>query len=314
MVGDGTSVGLFSRRPRDTSPSDAALSFFTEVEAQHFRGLMREAFAERGLEVDVHPDHAVDGAGRTFGFWNAGATCHGERRSRWPSLVRDHVSRVLDEVDAPDPFESLSPHDAHRAAYARLYDTASLPTLQPYTHREFAPGLIEMLALDLPESVAVFDHEAAAAAGGWERVRAAGVDNLRRLPVEELVTVPGDGDGSFRVLFGDSVYTGSRALLMPGLAADLADETVGDHGWLLSVPNRHQVTWHVVRDMSVVSALNGMARFTVMGYADAAGSLSPHVYWWNGSEYEQLTHVDDGDVVIQPTDRFLAMLERLTEG
>lgn len=304
-------MGLFSRKPKDTTPPDEALTFFTEAEAREFRSLMSEAFAEHGLEVQTHPDHAVDGAGRQFGFWNAGATCHGERRSKWPSLVRDHVRRVLDDLDAPDPFEDLSPDDAHRAAYARLYDPTSLPTLDRYPHRDFAPGLVEMLALDLPETVTVFHHDAAAAAGGWEQLRAAGVDNLRRLPVDELVTVPVDGGGNFTVLLGDSVYTGSRALLMPGLAADVADEGIGDHGWLLSVPNRHQVAWHVVRDMSVVGALNGMARFTVMGYEDAAGSLSPHVYWWSGSQYEQLTQVHDGGIVVQPTEGFLAVLEQL---
>jgi hypothetical protein len=304
-------VGLFSRKPKDTSPPDEALTFFTEQEAREFRSLMREAFAERGLEVQIHPDHAVDGAGRSFGFWNAGATCHGERRSRWPGTVRDHVRRVLADLDAPDPFDGLTPDDARRTAYARLYSASFLPSLEPYPHRDFAPGLVEMLALDLPETVTVFQHEAAAAAGGWERVRAAGVENLRRLPVEALETLPGDGGGSFTVLLGESVYTGSRALLMPGLAADVAQETVGDHGWLLSVPNRHQVAWHVVRDKSVVGALNGMARFTVMGYEDAAGSLSPHVYWWNGSEYEQLTEIHDGGIVIQPTERFLEVLEEL---
>lgn len=307
-------MGLFSRKPKDTSPPDEALTFFTEAEAREFRRLMSEAFAERGLEVQTHPDHAVDGAGRQFGFWNAGATCHGERRSTWPSLVREHVRRVVEGVDAPDPFVGLSTDDAHRSVYARLYEAAFLPTLEPYPHRDFAPGLVEMLALDMPESVTVFDHEAAAAAGGWERLRAAGVENLRRLPVEELTTVPGEGGGSFTVLLGESVYTGSRALLMPGLVADVAHETVGDHGWLLSVPNRHQVVWHTVRDVSVVGALTGMARFSVMGYEDAAGALSPHVYWWDGRQYEQLTHVRDGGIVVQPTEGFLAVLEQLAAG
>ncbi|WP_380163979.1 hypothetical protein [Jannaschia sp. R86511] len=307
-------MGLFSRKPKETARPDGALTFLTEAEAQQLRGLMREAFAERGLEVVVHPDHAVDAAGRRFGFWNAGAACHGQPRSTWPGLVREHVRRVLDDLDAPDPFQGLSPDDARRSTYARLYDLASLPTAEHHPYREFAPGLVEMLALDLPETVTVFPHEAVSAAGGWEPLHAAGVENLRRLPTEELVPVPVDGGGTFTILLGDSVHTGSRALLMPGLAADVAGETAGAHGWLLSVPNRHQVVWHMVRDMSVVGALNGMAGFAVRGYEDAVGPLSPHVYWWDGQHYEQLTQVHDGRIVIQPTERFLAVLEQLAAG
>lgn len=307
-------MGLFSRKPKETASSDAALTYFTEVEAREFRSLMREAFAEHGLEVLTHPDHAVDAAGRRFGFWNAGATCRGEPRSMWPSLVRDHVRRVLDDLDAPDPFEGLSFDDARGAVYTRLYDPTSLPTLAPYPHRELAPGLVEVLALDLPETVTVFDHDAAAAAGGWDRLHAAGLENLRGLPVEELATVPGDGGSSFTVLLGESVHTGSRAVRMPGLAAEVAQQAVGEHGWLLSVPNRHQVAWHVVRDMSVVGALNAMARFTALGYEGAVGALSPHVYWWDGSRYEQLTRVHDGRIAIHPTERFLAVLEQLAAG
>lgn len=303
-------MGLFSRRPKDTSPPDEALTFFTATEALEFRGLVREAFAEHGLEVQVHPDHVVDSAGREFGLWNAGATCRDGRRSRWPVTVREHVRRVLVEADAPDPFEGLPPDVAHRTAYARLYGSGWVPDLEDYPHRDFAPGLVEMLALDLPETVTVFGHEAAASAGGWERLRASGVANLRSLPVEQLERVPGDGGGSFTVLLGESVHTASRALLMPGLAAEVAGETVGEHGWLLSVPNRHQVVWHVVRDMSVVGALGGMARFAALGYEDA-GPLSPHVYWWDGSGYEQLTQVVDGGIAVEPTDRFLAVLESL---
>ncbi len=80
----------------------------------------------------------------------------------------------------------------------------------------------------------------------------------------------------------------------------------------MSVPNRHQVTWHVIKDASVVRVVNAMLHFTRLGFSDAPGPVSPHVYWWNGAEYEQLTHVaEDGSSSVRPSPRFQAMLEGL---
>ena len=78
----------------------------------------------------------------------------------------------------------------------------------------------------------------------------------------------------------------------------------------MSIPNRHQVVWHVIGNDNLFSVLNGMVRFTAMGYSDAPGPVSPHVYWWNGSGYEQLTEVkEDGGIAIHVSPAFEAVLE-----
>ena len=92
----------------------------------------------------------------------------------------------------------------------------------------------------------------------------------------------------------------------------MTGELPTEHGWLMSVPNRHQVTWHVVKDASVVQVVSSMLHFTRLGYSDAPGPVSPHVYWWNGAEYEQLTQLaEDGTFSVRPSPRFQAMLEAL---
>lgn len=288
-------VGLFKKRQPDAELPDDALNFFTRSLANGFRGVAREVFAEIGLEVVIHDDHAVDDSGRQFGFWNIAAQCAAEPRAEWHRLIREHVQRVLASMDAPSPFADLDPSDAARRTYARLYAEEGLPTLDHYPHREFVPGVVELLALDLPETVAYFQHDDAAKLGGWEALRASGLANLESMPVENLETLDAPGGGSFHALLGESVYTGSRALLLPGLATQLTGEAVSEYGWLMSVPNRHQLVWHLIQNSDVVTALNGMVHFTVLGYSDSPGSVSPHVYWWNGSAYEQLTQIDEDD-------------------
>lgn len=78
----------------------------------------------------------------------------------------------------------------------------------------------------------------------------------------------------------------------------------------MSVPNRHQVVWHIIEDATVVAAVNGMARFAAMGYSDSPGPVSPHVFWWNGTGYEQLTQVSgDGGLTVRVSPGFQAVLE-----
>ena len=284
--------------------------------ANEFRTMAREVFAELGLEVAIYPDHAVDASGREFGFWNIAAVCNNEPQTEWRNLIAAHLQRLLTSFEAPDPFDALPPAEVPARTFARLYGESALPPLDGHPHREFAPGVIEMLALDLPDTVAVFRHENARTFGGWEALRQQGITNLRALEVERLETLNPPGGGSVDVLFGSSFYTASKALLLPSLAAELTGKHVRDGlGWLMSVPNRHQVAWHVIEDSSVIGAVNAMAYFTAAGYSDAPGPVSPHVYWWNGTGYEQLTEVsDDGTVKIRVGPGFQAVLESVMKG
>jgi len=307
-------VGLFDRGRRPAQ-MDADLTFLTVDEARHLRSLVRETFAGRGVEVIVHPGHVASDAGDEYGLWNLAAACHEAPRGRraWPELVAGHVDRLLARAGR-SPFEGLTEQEAERGTFARLYqaDDDLHDDLGLGPRRVFAPGLVEMSALDLPESVVPYSAEAVERLGGAGRLRAWGLENLRREPVEHLEAVE-TGGGSFHVLAGASVHTASRALLMPSLAAGLTGHEAGNAGWLLSVPTRHEVLWHVLRDATAVPALQGMVGLTLRCHENAAGQLSPHVYWWSGDGYEQLTSVDDdGGVAVHVSEAFAEVLERLS--
>jgi hypothetical protein len=182
-------VGIFKRKSREAETADSDLTFFSCSKANEFRAIAREVFAEMGLEVQVHPGHAVDDSGREFGFWNVGAACYEQPQSKWRGVIREHLQRVLASFEAPDPFEVLAPQDVSRHTFARLYDEASIPGIDGYPHRELAPGIAEMLALDLSETVVVFNHDYANKFGGWEALQRQGIENLRGLEIEHLETL-----------------------------------------------------------------------------------------------------------------------------
>lgn len=217
-------VGLFKKKSSPKEAIDEDLSFFTVSEAQKFRTLAREIFAELGYEVQLYPDHATDATGRAFGFWNVAASCHNGPESQWRDVIRQHLQRVLASSEAPDPFGEFTPAEVSNRTYARLYDEKSIPNLDRYPYSQFAPGVVEMLALDLPDTVAVFNHDRARTFGGWEALRTKGLAHLRAVEDEQIHTVPSQGGGSFKALLGDSVYTASKALLLPDLATELTGQ------------------------------------------------------------------------------------------
>jgi hypothetical protein len=154
----------------------------------------------------------------------------------------------------------------------------------------------------------LYKHENAQRLGGFAALREAGFANLAN-DVDHQHDVFEVALGSaFHTLVGDSVHTGSQALLMPAL---LAGEPTS-HGWLLAVPSRHQVMWHVIRDIGVLAVVNAMLHVASRGFAGLPGPVSPHLYWWDGSRYVQLSRLgDDGELSVVVTDAFGRVVEEL---
>ncbi|WP_458106750.1 hypothetical protein M1D51_12605 [Arthrobacter sp. R3-55] len=184
---------------------DEELTFFTVSEAQRFRTTVREVFAELGYEVQINADHALDADGRGYGFWNVAANCHSPPESQWREIIRQHLGRVLASFDGTDPFEELTAEQASSRTYALLYQETGLPDLDAHPHRQFALGVVEMLALDLPDTVAVYARKHADTFGGWEALRTHGLANLGTLEHEQVETVPAQGEDAFNALLGESV-------------------------------------------------------------------------------------------------------------
>ena len=71
----------------------------------------------------------------------------------------------------------------------------------------------------------------------------------------------------------------------------------------------------MIEDLNALLSINAMALFARLGYSDAPGPLSPHVCWWDGSGYRQLTQAGPaGETRIIVTPEFHAVLERFGDG
>jgi hypothetical protein len=314
-------VGLFRRGPRRDgrdAPRDPEFSFFSADEGARFRAQVREAFAEKGLEVTVYADVVSDSAGRQFGLGNLAAVCHNDERGprAWPELVRQHVGMVLRTMEAPSALETLPTEQIRAQLYPRVIGADGLNPENFAYARSVAPGLYEILALDLPESVMMLTDEALEPLGDLQYLRDQALYNLRGLPVEGHETVKDSEGMRFEVVLGDSFYTASRVLALDSLVRQVTGEQLTADGALVAMPFRHQLAFHAIHDTGMIPALNAMASFAATGYEDTPGAISPYVYWWRDGTLTQLSDRDeDGEGLrILVDDDFQELLERLVAG
>jgi hypothetical protein len=307
-------VRLGRRNQEDDTP-DTVLPFLTRAAADRLRREFAAAFAEQGLEVTVYPDRVVDGAERSFGLYNLAAACGQDERGEkaWPRLVREHVSAILAGVDGPDELEQLSTEQVRKQVYPRLYDRAGMPPgMRPGYAVDFTDGIVEVLNLDLPETVALLTDRHVDLHGGRAALRTAGLRNLLtvlpELQVQELEAI----GGHFTLASGSSVFTATTALVMPELLARLGIAEV-PHGVLVCMPHRAQIAVHPLVDATAIPSLKAMIGFALGGFNEGAGPLSPHVYWWHLGSFEQVTSPDtEGAVSARISPGFQAALEAVT--
>lgn len=311
---------LFRRGPKRDgrdAPRDPAFSFFSVDEGAWFRSQVREAFAEEGLELTVYADMVSDSAGRQFGLANLAAVCHNDHRGPrvWGELARQHAGMVLRTMDGPSALDTLPPEQIRAQLYPRVISGDGLDPQTFAYARSVAPGLYEVLALDLPESVMMLTDEALEPLGQVPQLRDRAMRNLRDLPVEGRETVKDSGGMRFEVVLGDSFYTASRVLALESVVRQVTGQHLTADGALVAMPFRHQLAFHVIRDTTMIPSLNAMASFAASGYLDTPGAISPFVYWWRGGTLTQLSDEDeDGEGLrIVVGDEFQELLERLVE-
>jgi hypothetical protein len=283
---------IFNRHPQPRQV-DEQLTYFTTAEADTFRELVRASFAEVGRDVAVYPDHVEDKTGTTFGLWNIGALCAREELSDWADLIDDHVRRVTTPTRGLD---DLTSEELEASVYLQLVDARSVsePDLLGYA-REVAPGLLEVISIDLPDAVATPPEAELTARGRLQDLRERGRANLLSLLSGDLIgaeTVDGDSGGRFIAVTGPSLFTASLALLLPETMEQFSGESDEGRGVLVAVPFRHQLLYRVVDGPAAARALDDMFEVARRRFMTNAGPVSPDVYWVRNHRWVPVTSMD----------------------
>jgi hypothetical protein len=306
--------GRGRRRDGADMPRDREFPYLSEAEAARLRVLVRDSFAERGIEVTVEPGRVSAGEARQFGLANLAAVCHNDRRGSrsWPALVDTHVDRVVRALDGPRALEALP----HEQLLARLRPRF-IPG-EPRLRKAFGygppsvPGLLEVLALDLPETVAMLTADDLAGLGDLTGLRERALRNLRAVRVDRHERVE-DGSGArFDVLMGRSYFVASLALVLDEVVRRHSRDALTPDGILVVLPHRHQLAYHVILDGDVLPSLNLMARFAAAGHEESPGALSRSVFWWRDGESTEVATSDDAGAHVRLTEEGVALAARFS--
>lgn len=292
---------------------DETFPFFDMAQAERFRGLTREVFAEAGLELTVHADHLAGSDGHEFGLGTLATLCHAEDRGEaaWPEVVRAYVARLVRIQEDPEPFDLLTHDEVLARTYLRVVAAGDPPSWIP--GREFAPGLVEVLNLDLPEAVLFFNDDHVARFGPAEDLRRAGLANLRQLRPDQHEVLAQSG-GTVHVLLGDSMFTASTMLLLPEVVGRYDAPPDPDLGVFVAVPNRNQLDFHALRGEDALASLKLLVGFAAAGYQDAVGALTPEVYWWRQGGFERISRQTPDGIRVEIGPELSAVFEHLVRG
>lgn len=171
---------------------------------------------------------------------------------------------------------------------------------------ETVPGTLEVVVLDHPGLMTVFNDEQVARRG-HERLRAAGLRNLAREEPDAQVI-----DGVVALTGSD--YTASTALVLPDMIARVSGESEFPNGVLVSMPERQILTYHLPRDESIHQALQTMVDITLSEFDRGHKPISRHVYWWDRGEFFPITSFDaDQTVNVHIDGEFAEVFRRVAD-
>jgi len=295
---DGHQSGRGSRQRRtqtDLWQPHPVLTPLTGSQAKRLVRLSEDAVAKRGftmrydgagalVSVDSDGDPVRDGV--SAGLMNLARTVAELPRQQWRSAVAAHFDQML-SLDGPPPV----PADLENELYLRLVCAATIDPEMSKGVPEFAPGVLTVPATYVGRGVAMhFDLESLGVP--WDEAARMGLANLRSLR-DEVDTVRFDG-AEITSLTG-SMFTASRALVFDTVLRESLQVENPPFGCLVAMPARDMLFVHVLRDRTMVKALQFLITTAVRMFGTRPGSVSPHVYYVADQERHQVTDYSTGE-------------------
>jgi hypothetical protein len=282
----------------DGSRPDPVLSPLTVAQAERLVRLAEAAAAERGHPmkydgagalVPVADDGALETGGVFAGLANLARAVAAVPRQRWRAAVATHFAQM---TAGPPPD---LPDDLDRELYLRLVCAATIQPRWRAQVPEFVPGVLTVPASYVERSVAMH-FETGHLEQSRDELSRIGLANLRRLrDTVELV----EYDGARVAVLGDSMFTASRALVLDTVLRESLKVENPSFGVLVAMPVRDMLLVHVLRDQTVVAALDLMVSVATHAFGSQPGPVSPHVYYVADDRWHQVTDHSSGEVRVQ---------------
>lgn len=251
-----------------------------------------------------------------FGLGNLAQLCAHYEEAEWPSIVQQHFDGIVKSMRTHrrdgDAVRAL--HTVRDKLAVRLWEVSDLPekTAAETLSREDIPGLVTVLCVDYPDSIATVRRDEAA---GWgltedELFEIAIANSMRLAEPEAAVHDVGEGD-TLVMYSGESFYVSSTILRF----AEVGDgEGIGEHGAFIAVPPRNVVIAMPFTGIGSLQALGKLMQITTGMHHDGPGPVTRRVYWWHDGVWDEVTYeVAEGRLNVKPSDALVEKMNRLAE-
>lgn len=285
-----------------TPAMDADLTMLTEKQATRLREVGARIVEDRLGPVTVHPRHLEGPRGERLELEPLAARLAelGAEGDDFLGVVMLHFTLLLDAMTTPRALEAEGPERALEHAVAGLYAPEDLPAGPTLAWREFAPGLVQVLALEqgADEPDHALNQESLDRLGGWDRVQEAAAASLRQVPEEQLKR---DDDLPFTALVDFESETALRAVVGADVIEQVEGRRPGPAGYLFSIPDRGVFAWYTIGAADeAVEAAQQMVGWTIEGYQEGRNAMDPNLFWASEAGIQAVTEIEDGSVAFDP--------------
>ncbi|MFO0760661.1 MAG: hypothetical protein U0359_29555 [Byssovorax sp.] len=184
----------------------------------------------------------------------------------------------------------------------RLHGGTAPPPGGKLLVRPIAEGLVALLVCDFgPANIGVPRATAERWGLSSEELWALAVDNLRAEPRLQVMRGAPRGARAVDMLAGETPFASSHLLFFERYMRGAPG-----YGALFTVPQRHVILRHRIRDASVLGVVPFLRAMTDDAFARGPGAISRGIYWWRpGGAIERLELFTAGDaLVVAPSARF----------
>lgn len=270
-------MGLFRRARSEREQIDRIHTLAAEVYARH--GMSGELVPD--LDDPVNASIMTERS--TFGLANATIACLQAPERQWRSVLERFAASMQAAENAAGP-----DLDRDRANLrARLLAADALVQGMFGYARPYAPGLVEVLCLDSPQSVATVSDGSLAGRDDVDDLFATGRAQLALEPIDRREVL----DDGVTVLDGGSLFIASMVLTPERIAVELGG---APNGFVFVIPDRQTILAHAMDGANSVTALQRLAGIGAGIAAEQrpGGLLSRAVYYAHGDHVQQVTELD----------------------
>lgn len=287
-------------------------SFFDAEAWTLFTTLVEEGVRRRNMEPRwfdqssaVEFDHPERGTLK-MGLSNLAQMLHQvPDHSEWKRMIGHHLRVFFASLDEVEELKQSAFAEAKDELKVRLYPAVQITDDVPVISLPVMPGIVAVLARDLPDSVVTVDRDQAKSWGLEERdLFALALHNTLTDDVtQEVITLE---DGVKVVAWtGDSFFVASRVLALERWLENPA-------GAFVVIPNRHLALFHPIEDGNAVQAMYDLWAMAQQPFKEGPGSLSGELFHWTPGRFIHVPVVIDEvaeSMSVEPPQEVVAALQ-----